>query len=102
MLEARTQASVAVFKLGAHSATLRPERIWRAMKFMFKVLLRAGGARGGGRRERSGEQNDVGKLCIKYTVGSTARNQECEVSSPSRAKEWRGPGRAHAFAWEAG
>ena len=27
LLEARTQASVALFKLGAHSATLRPENL---------------------------------------------------------------------------
>ena len=46
LLEARTQASVAFFKLETHSAAL-PTRILRAMKF--KVLLRKrGGARAGG------------------------------------------------------
>ena len=49
MLEARTQASVALFKLGAHSATLRPEF---GGPEKFKVLLRkrvgsAGAARSG-------------------------------------------------------
>ena len=45
MLEARTQASVAVFKLGAHSATLRPEF---GGPEKFKVLLRKRvGSRGG-------------------------------------------------------
>ena len=39
----------------------------------FKVLLRKRGgarARACGRRARSCKHNDVGKLCIKYTVGS--------------------------------
>ena len=58
MLEARTQASVAFFKLGAHSATTR---IWRAMKF--KVLLRKRGgaraARAAAGAERSGAANKM-------------------------------------------
>ena len=42
-MEARTQASVALFKLGAHSATLRPEF---GGPEKFKVLLRKRGNRG--------------------------------------------------------
>ena len=81
---------------------LRSDPNLGAMKF--KVLLRKRGgarARACGRRARSCKHNDVGKLCIKYTVGSK-HEPEREVSSPPRANEWRGPGRAHAFAWEAG
>ena len=56
MLEARTQASVALFKLGAHSATAyAPTRIWRAMKF--KVLLRK---RGGVRARAAGAESGAG------------------------------------------
>ena len=50
MLEARTQASVAFFKLGAHSAALRPDFL-RAMKL--KVLLRK---RGGARARAAGAE----------------------------------------------
>ena len=50
---------------------LRSDPNLGAMKF--KVLLRKRGgarARACGRRARSCKHNDVGKLCIKYTVGS--------------------------------
>ena len=45
----------------------------------------------GGRRARSGEQDDVGKLCIKCTVGSTARNQGAKY--PLRPVQTSGEGR---------
>jgi len=52
----------------------------------FKVLLRKrggarAGARGGRRRARSGKHNDVGKLCIKYTVGARTRVSTSTSSS---------------------
>ena len=60
MLEARTLASFAFFKLGrTHSATptaaYAPTRIWRAMKF--KVLLRK---RGGVRARAAGAESGAG------------------------------------------
>ena len=73
----------------------------------FKVLLRK---RGGARAARaaagaeSGAANKMTSESFASSVYSRLYSTEPgrEVSSPSRANEWRGPGRAHAFAWEAG
>ena len=74
----------------------------------FKVLLRKrggarAGARGGRRRARSGKHNDVGKLCIKYTVGSTARPRVRSILSVPRANETcfkNGLGEVQPGRWE--
>ena len=58
----------------------------------FKVLLRKrGGARegGGGRRARSGKHNDVGKLCIKYTVGYIHGTRVQSILSVPEGRGWR-------------
>ena len=66
MLEARTQASVALFKLGAHSATLRPE-------FGGPKSLRCCCAKGAGRgRARH------------YTVGTHAEHQTKSFPGPGQ------------------
>ena len=51
LLEARTQASVALFKLGAHCLRYAPTRIWRAYKF--KVLLHKRGRTQGAAHAKS-------------------------------------------------
>ena len=68
MLAARTQASVAVFKLGAHSATLRPEF---GGPEKFKVLLRKGwgAAAAPQARARSGSTLAIHIHAEKLTVG---------------------------------
>ena len=97
MLEARTQASVAFFKLGAHSATAyAPTRIWRAMKF--KVLLRKrGGARArAARRELFLETRPFDGSCFRfvyrYLLHDTTRGGgswwSCQLIDPSGCGEW--------------